>query len=166
MSPTAEFRLNGNVQDRGISYAVLKGSKLKSADPVTYDGRGHGISVVVTYPPSGATVAYSRSRTGPFSFARPLWTNVVDGAETWYAVSAEGFDTVTNMATVTIVPSNVKDGLYYGLAVSTNLTVGFSAPTEWVRAENGRVVLEKAKDASSNGEFYKVRVSDIDESTK
>ena len=29
--------LNGNVQDRGISYAVLKGSKLKSADPVTYD---------------------------------------------------------------------------------------------------------------------------------
>ena len=68
--------------------------------------------------------------------------------------------------TVTIVPGNVINGLYYGLAVSTNLTAGFSAPTEWVRAENGRVVLEKAKNAAATGEFYKVRVSDIDESTK
>jgi len=68
--------------------------------------------------------------------------------------------------TVTIVPGNVIDGLYYGLAVSTNLTTGFSAPTEWVRAENGRVVLEKAKNTAATGEFYKVRVSDIDESAK
>jgi hypothetical protein len=68
--------------------------------------------------------------------------------------------------TVTIVPGNVINGLYYSLAVSTNLTAGFSAPTEWVRAENGRVVLEKAKNAAATGEFYKVRVSDIDESTK
>ncbi len=68
--------------------------------------------------------------------------------------------------TVTIVPGNVINGLYYGLAVSTNLTAGFSAPTEWVRAENGRVVLVKAKNAAATGEFYKVRVSDIDESAK
>ena len=68
--------------------------------------------------------------------------------------------------TVTIVPGNVINGLYYGLSVSTNLTAGFSAPTEWVRAENGRVVLEKAKNTAATGEFYKVRVSDIDESTK
>ena len=68
--------------------------------------------------------------------------------------------------TVTIVPGNVINGLYYGLAVSTNLTAGFSAPTEWVRAENGRVVLEKAKNAAAMGEFYRVRVSDIDESAK
>ena len=68
--------------------------------------------------------------------------------------------------TVTIVPGNVINGLYYGLAVSTNLTAGFSAPTEWGRAENGRVVLVKAKNAAATGEFYKVRVSDIDESAK
>ena len=68
--------------------------------------------------------------------------------------------------TVTIVPGNVINGLYYGLAVSTNLTAGFSAPTEWVRAENGRVVLEKEKSAAAKGEFYKVRVSDIDETAK
>lgn len=71
-----------------------------------------------------------------------------------------------NDTTVTVMPGNVKDGLYYGLAVSTNLTTGFSAPAEWVRAANGRVVLEKAKNAAVTGEFYKVRVSDIDESTK
>ena len=67
---------------------------------------------------------------------------------------------------VTVVPGNVKDGLYYGLAVSTNLTAGFSAPAKWVRAANGRVVLQKEKDAAANGEFYKVCVSDIDESAK
>ena len=67
---------------------------------------------------------------------------------------------------VTVVPGNVKDGLYYGLAVSTNLTAGFSAPAKWVRAENGKVVLQKEKDAAANGEFYKVCVSDIDESVK
>ena len=68
--------------------------------------------------------------------------------------------------TVTVIPGNVIDGLYYGLAVSTDLASGFSDPTEWVRAENGRVVLEKAKDAAASREFYKVRVSDVDESTK
>ena len=68
--------------------------------------------------------------------------------------------------TVMIVPGNVIDGLYYGLAVSTNLTTGFSAPTEWVRAGNGRVVLEKTKNTATTGEFYKVRVSDVDESEK
>ena len=67
---------------------------------------------------------------------------------------------------ITIVPGNVINGLYYGLAVSTNLTTGFSAPTEWVRAGNGSVVLEKAKNAAATGEFYKVCVSDIDESAK
>ncbi len=69
-------------------------------------------------------------------------------------------------ATVTVVPGNVINGLYYGLAVSTNLTAGFSAPTEWIRAENGMVVLEKAKNAAATGEFYKVRVSDVDETAK
>ena len=89
--------------------------------------------------------------------ATPTLTAAVSGEEPPFTVS----DT-----TVTVIPGNVIDGLYYGLAVSTDLASGFSAPTEWVRAENGRVVLEKAKDATASGEFYKVRVSDIDESAK
>ena len=89
--------------------------------------------------------------------ATPTLAAEVSGEEPPFTVS----DT-----TVTVIPGNVIDGLYYGLAVSTDLASGFSAPTEWVRAENGRVVLEKAKDAAASGEFYKVRVSDIDESAK
>ena len=89
--------------------------------------------------------------------ATPTLTAADPGEEPPFAVS----DT-----TVTVVPGNVINGLYYGLAVSTNLTDGFSAPTEWVRAENGRVVLEKAKSAAATGEFYKVRVSDVDETAK
>ena len=82
------------------------------------------------------------------------------------AVSEEEQPLTVSDTTVTVVPGNVIDGLYYGLAVSTDLASGFSDPTEWVRAENGRVVLEKAKDAAASGEFYKVRVSDVDELAK
>lgn len=70
----------------------------------TYDGRGHGISVTVTYPPTGAKIRYARAAKGPFTDEKPLFTNAVDAAETWYVLSADGFDSVTNMATVTIVP--------------------------------------------------------------
>ena len=89
--------------------------------------------------------------------ATPTLAAEVSGEEPPFTVS----DT-----TVTVVPGNVIDGLYYGLAVSTDLASGFSDPTEWVRAENGRVVLEKTKDAAASCEFYKVRVSDVDESAK
>ena len=67
---------------------------------------------------------------------------------------------------VTIVPSNVIDGLYYGIATSPNLNSEFAAPTEWVRAVNGTVVLEKAKSVGVIGEFYRVRVSDVDEAAR
>ena len=70
----------------------------------TYDGRGHGISVTVTYPPTGAKIRYARAAKGPFTDEKPLFTNAVDAAETWYVLSADGFDSVTNMATVTIAP--------------------------------------------------------------
>ena len=72
-----------------------------------YDGAGHGISVKVTYPPSGAEVRYARTAEGPFMDEAPLFTNAVDGAETWYEIAAAGFDPVTNMATVTVSPRSL-----------------------------------------------------------
>ena len=33
----------------------------------TYDGAGHGISVTVTYPPTGVRIRYARSEKGPFT---------------------------------------------------------------------------------------------------
>lgn len=73
----------------------------------TYDGAGHGISVTVTYPPTGVRIRYARSEKGPFTDEKPLFTNAVDAAETWYELSADGFEPVTNMATVTIAPRSL-----------------------------------------------------------
>ena len=73
-----------------------------------YDGEGHGISVRVTYPATGCTVRYATAASGPFTDDVPLFTDVVTGAETWYEVSAAGFDPVTNVATVTITPRNLS----------------------------------------------------------
>ena len=67
---------------------------------------------------------------------------------------------------VTVVPSNVIDGLYYGLAVSKDINSDFAAPTEWVRAVNGTVVLERERSAGATCEFYRVRVSDADEAAR
>ena len=82
-----------------------------AADDVaaTYDGRGYGISVSVAWPPSGATVRYARLASGPFADEKPLFTNATDAAETWYEVSAPGFDPVTNVARVTVAPRSLAN---------------------------------------------------------
>ena len=82
----------------GLAQGEANGASVKAV----YDGRGHGISVTVVNPPTGATVRYSASPAGPFTHGKPLFTNVVHGAETWFEISAAGFDPVTNMATVTV----------------------------------------------------------------
>lgn len=61
-----------------------------------------------------------------------------------------------------IVPGNVVDGLYYGIASASSLVSGFSDPVTWVRAENGTVTLEAPAEGPSG--FYRVCVSDEDES--
>ena len=73
-----------------------------------YDGEGHGISVRVTYPATGYSIRYATAANGPFTDDVPLFTDVVTGAETWYEVSAAGFDPVTNVAVVTITPRNLS----------------------------------------------------------
>ncbi len=56
--------------------------------------------------------------------------------------------------TVTVVPGNVVDGCYYGLATAPSPTAAFAAPTSWVRAENGSAVLTAPK--SGGAAFFKV----------
>ncbi len=72
-----------------------------------YDGAGHSISVKVTNPPSGAKERYARTAAGPFTDEKPVFTNATEAAETWYELSAAGFESVTNMATVTISPRSL-----------------------------------------------------------
>ena len=77
----------------------------------TYDGEGHGISVILRDPrPAGARVRYSRTRNGPYADENPVFTNVC--RETiWYLVTADNYETLTNSATVTIGPKPLTAGL-------------------------------------------------------
>ena len=58
---------------------------------------------------------------------------------------------------VTVVPGNVVDGLFYGLAAATTPAGPFAPPTSWVRAENGSAVLTAPK--SGDAAFFKVVVT-------
>ena len=77
----------------------------------TYDGEGHGISVILRDPrPAGARVRYSRTRNGPYVDENPVFTNAC--RETiWYLVTADNYEVLTNFATVTIDPKPLTVGL-------------------------------------------------------
>ena len=67
-----------------------------------YDRQGHSITVVLSGSDAPSfTVTYALNRNGPFSAAKPMFTNVC--SETvWYVLSSPDYATVTNSATVTI----------------------------------------------------------------
>ena len=68
-----------------------------------YDGSGHGITVFVTDPASGATVMYGETEGTYDLIASPQYSTV--GTHTvYYRVSANGYTTATGSATVTITP--------------------------------------------------------------
>ena len=96
---------NGTISGGGSESA--SGRENPASVVAVYDGAGHGISVEVAHLPSGAVVRYARTAPGPFVDERPLFTNVVDAAETWYELSAGGVGPVTNMAMVTISPRSL-----------------------------------------------------------
>ena len=85
----------GNTDDLGGSTINYSG---------TYDGEAHGISVILRDPrPAGARVRYSMAKDGPFTEENPLFTDAC--RETvWYLVTADGYEALTNSATVTIDP--------------------------------------------------------------
>ena len=70
---------------------------------VTYDGKAHGITVNVTDPVSGAEIAYGTSKGNYDQAVSPSITNVSDSPLTvYYKVTADGYNTLTGSATVTI----------------------------------------------------------------
>ena len=76
---------------------------------VGYDGEGHGISVSVTTPASGATVEYARAKDGPWQADAILFTNVCTATKVWYRVLADGYAGVTNAATITVNPRQISN---------------------------------------------------------
>lgn len=86
---------------------------------VPYDRGGHGIKITVTEPATGAKVRYALSEAGPYGDVNPLFTNVVDHVPVWYEVSAEGYASATNWATVTVVPLNIRNAELTDLRIET-----------------------------------------------
>ena len=70
-----------------------------------YDGQGHGISVEVTSV-AETHIQYALAQEGPYSDSL-LLTNACTETAMWYTVSAAGYNTYTNWATVTIAPRSV-----------------------------------------------------------
>ena len=66
-----------------------------------YDGGGHGIAVDVHAAFSDPVIKYALDRNGEY-VDNLLLTNACDEVAVWYTVEAEGYNTYTNHATVTI----------------------------------------------------------------
>ena len=72
-----------------------------------YDGEEHSITVEITGDEASSfSVTYALSVSGPFSAAKPMFTNVCSEA-VWYVLSSPNYATVTNSATVTIKARSV-----------------------------------------------------------
>ena len=67
-----------------------------------YDGLGHGIDVQVTSI-ANSEIKYAYAKTGPYVESLRV-TNVCEATPVWYTVAADGYNTCTNWATVTIAP--------------------------------------------------------------
>jgi hypothetical protein len=72
---------------------------------VTYDGQGHGLSVWVKTPASGAMVEYARAAEGPWG--GDVCVTNAGSLKVYYRILAANFKGVTNSASVTIVPRKV-----------------------------------------------------------
>lgn len=72
-----------------------------------YDGQGHSIAVEVTGDDASTfSITYALNGAGPFSAAKPMFTDVC--CETvWYVLSSPNYAAVTNSATVTIAKRTV-----------------------------------------------------------
>lgn len=72
-----------------------------------YDGQGHSITVEVTGDDASTfSITYALNGAGPFSAAKPMFTDVC--SETvWYVLSSPNYAAVTNSAIVTIAKRTV-----------------------------------------------------------
>ena len=72
-----------------------------------YDGNSHTISVSVTKPTNGATIAYSLTENGTYSATKPTVTNATTTPVTvYFKISASNYNTVSSKATITINKTN------------------------------------------------------------
>ncbi len=89
-------------------------------DKVTYNGQPQTIAVNVTAPASGATVRYWNESTNAYDQTEPpAYTDVQDSGTTIkFQITAPGYKTVTDEATLTIKPRDINLCQVEGIAES------------------------------------------------
>ncbi len=87
-----------------ISHQVRNASKV-------YDGGACEIAVTVEQPTSGYTITYSTSKDGPWSETQPICRDVCSEASIYFKITAEGYEDVVGVGTVTITPKALTDSM-------------------------------------------------------
>ena len=90
----------------------------------TYNGQPQTIAVNVTEPDSGATVRYWNEETKAYDLSEPpAYTNVQEGGyPIKFQITAPGYETVIDEATLTINPKPIKENMIAGIAGSYTYT--------------------------------------------
>lgn len=116
-------------------------------DKVTYNGQPQTIAVNVTAPASGATVRYWNESTNAYDQTEPpAYTDVQDSGTTIkFQITAPGYKTVTDEATLTIKPRDINLCQVEGIAESYTF-VNKPIEPQTVEVVDGSVILTKNTD--------------------
>ena len=131
--------------------SVIEHTVTGEADP-DYNGQAHTLTVKVTAPASGAQVRYA-DETGVYTLtAPPAYTDVkrnadtgdVEGYEIKFQITAPGYTTVTDSATLTIQPKDITKGMFEDSIGNYTYTGKQIVPDPVVT--DGTLLLVKGKD--------------------
>lgn len=116
-------------------------------DKVTYNGQPQTIAVNVTAPASGATVRYWNESTNAYDQTEPpAYTDVQDSGTTIkFQITAPGYKTVTDEATLTIKPRDINLCQVEGIAESYTF-VNKPIEPQTVEVVDGSVILKEDTD--------------------
>ena len=112
-----------------------------------YNGQPQTIAVKVTAPASGATVMYWNEKTSAYDLSEPpAYTDVRDDGYTIkFQITAPGYNTVTDKATLKIEPKDINQCRVEGIAESYTY-VGHQIQPETVAVVDDSVILTKDTD--------------------
>ena len=116
-------------------------------DEVTYNGQPQTIAVKVTEPDPGATVRYWNESTNAYDQTEPpAYTDVqADGYTIKFQITAPGYETVIDEATLTINPKDISQCQVEGIAASYTF-VNKPIEPQTVEVVDGSVILKEDTD--------------------
>lgn len=141
-----------NYNDGTFTYTLKISDKLSeikyniTGATTTYNGQPQTIAVKVSEPDSGATVMY-QDKDGNYTLSEPpAYTDVKDSGTTIkFQITAPGYKTVTDEATLTIKPRDINLCQVEGIAASYTF-VNKPIEPQTVEVVDGSVILTKNTD--------------------